>query len=235
MSWLKLDLDVVAAEADEVGDLLLSLGALCVSMGPGSEDVVLEPAPGAAPLWRCTRISALLPLDADLAAVRANVESQVRGCNFDMTFDVNFVEDADWLTSWRANAVYRCFGDRLWVVPRDVEPPSGVCLRINPATRENAAYNQVTAAQLIVQDPADLSADGGFDVVVANILANPLLELASLFMTLLRPGGSLVLSGLLAHQEDRVVKGYPQLRFEAPTQTGSWLRLSGVKPKTQQP
>ena len=103
------------------------------------------------------------------------------------------------------------------------------------ATRENAAYNQVTAAQLIVQDPADLSADGGFDVVVANILANPLLELASLFMTLLRPGGLLVLSGLLAHQEDRVVKGYPQLRFEAPTRTGSWLRLSGVKPKAQQP
>jgi ribosomal protein L11 methyltransferase len=100
------------------------------------------------------------------------------------------------------------------------------------ATRENAAYNQISGEQLIVQEPAELAGDGNFDVVVANILANPLLELASLITALLRPGAMLVLSGLLANQAEQIRAGYPGVRFdgeELGEENGDWLRLSGVK------
>jgi ribosomal protein L11 methyltransferase len=101
------------------------------------------------------------------------------------------------------------------------------------ATRENAAYNQITGKQLIVQAPAELSGAGDFDVVVANILANPLLELASWITALLRPGGMLALSGLLANQAEQILEGYPGIRFGEPMQDGDWLRLSGVKGSPQ--
>lgn len=287
MSWLKLDLDVVAAVAEEVGDLLLELGALSVSLSASSTDSVIEPAPGSTPLWRCNRLSALLPLDVDVAALRDGLASRVQ----DPCFEVGFVDGDDGLTRWREHAVERCFAERLWVLPRDAQAPSGPSLRLDPglafgtgghpttrlclewlagqdlhglrvldfgcgsgilalaacvlgarqvvavdhdpqallATRENAAYNQVTPEQLIVQEPTELSGEGGFDVVIANILANPLLELASVFMALLRPGAALVLCGLLANQADQIVKGYPGVQFDVPMHDGDWLRLSGVK------
>jgi ribosomal protein L11 methyltransferase len=47
-----------------------------------------------------------------------------------------------------------------------------------------------------------------FDLVVANILAEPLMRLAPAVSRVLAPGGDLVLSGLLAHQRERVVAAY---------------------------
>ena len=73
-------------------------------------------------------------------------------------------------------------------------------------------------------------------MVVANILANPLLELASLITALLRPGGMLVLSGLLANQAGQIRAGYPGVQFDSEEldealgeKSGDWLRMSGVK------
>jgi ribosomal protein L11 methyltransferase len=287
VSWLKLDLDVAAADAEAIGDLLLALGAVSVSVSASSADAVVEPAPGATPLWRRNRLSALLPLDADVAAVRNSLAEHVP----DARFEVGFVGEDEKLEGWREYAVERCFGGRLWVLPRDARARSGPTLRLDPglafgtgrhpttrlclewlasrdlggarlldfgcgsgilalaacalgagevvavdhdpqallATRENAAYNHVTSEQLIVQEPTEIAVGGGFDVIVANILANPLLELAAEFVALLRPGASLVLSGILADQTDQVVDGYPGIRFDAPVQDGDWLRLSGVK------
>ncbi len=49
---------------------------------------------------------------------------------------------------------------------------------------------------------------GGADLLLANILAKPLLELRPLFARLVRPGGTAVLSGLLGHQGDAVAAAY---------------------------
>jgi len=45
----------------------------------------------------------------------------------------------------------------------------------------------------------------------------------------LRPGGRLVLSGMLAHQVDAVVAGYPDIRFESPRLRDSWAMVEGTK------
>ena len=68
-----------------------------------------------------------------------------------------------------------------------------------------------------------------FDAVVANILAEPLRALADEFVSVLRPGGSIVLAGLLADQIDRVQSGYPKnVRFQMPERIEDWVRIVGV-------
>jgi ribosomal protein L11 methyltransferase len=66
---------------------------------------------------------------------------------------------------------------------------------------ENAARNGV-ALELHLAPPEEVP--GRFDVVVANILANTLVELAPALAVKLAPGGALLLSGILAGQEDEV-------------------------------
>ena len=78
--------------------------------------------------------------------------------------------------------------------------------------------------------PDQVPAHGDYDTLVANILANPLLELGSRFTDLIRPGGMIVLSGLLARQASDVVAGYPAFRFADPslTATGCCSRGANV-------
>lgn len=68
----------------------------------------------------------------------------------------------------------------------------------------------VTAAGF--QDPI-FAARGPFDLIVANILARPLMRLAPQMATFVTPGGSLVLSGILDRQRDAVVAAYAGQRF----------------------
>jgi len=83
--------------------------------------------------------------------------------------------------------------------------------------RENAAINGVTLGHgagellLAVADGMDspmLAARAPFDLLVANILAGPLIELAPDFAKALAPGGSIVLAGLLDTQSDRVAAAF---------------------------
>jgi ribosomal protein L11 methyltransferase len=72
------------------------------------------------------------------------------------------------------------------------------------ATRENAQRNAVALRALL---PDELP-DGKYDMVVANILANPLIRLAPLFAARVRRAGRLALSGLLEYQADEVIAAY---------------------------
>lgn len=68
------------------------------------------------------------------------------------------------------------------------------------------------------------------DRVLANILAGPLIELAPLFAELVRPGGDIVLSGILNNQADAVIQRYQQwFDMAAATERDEWIRLSGVR------
>jgi len=100
------------------------------------------------------------------------------------------------------------------------------------ATLENAAYNAVSPACLRAGDLDTLQAQGWdaepFDVVIANILANPLVALAPLLTRLTATDGALVLSGLLAEQEASIRPAYPDIRFAAAVQLEDWIRLDGT-------
>lgn len=73
---------------------------------------------------------------------------------------------------------------------------------------ENVGINKVADAFRIVPGSAEAGAGERFDLVVANILAGPLRELAPQIMECMKPGGCLVLSGLLDVQADAVEDAY---------------------------
>jgi ribosomal protein L11 methyltransferase len=98
------------------------------------------------------------------------------------------------------------------------------------ATRENAAQNGVQDRLTVSASANDI--EGPFDVVVANILAGPLAEMAATISEHVRPGGRLALSGILSEQAAGVLEAYASwVDFDEPEfreQDGqTWTRLTG--------
>ena len=97
----------------------------------------------------------------------------------------------------------------LWPVARVVATD------IDPAAvevaRGNAAVNGVTSVEWIVADgglhPA-IEAAGPYDLIVANVLAGPLISMAAELAAIAAPGATIVLAGLLATQQDAVVAAW---------------------------
>ncbi len=96
------------------------------------------------------------------------------------------------------------------------------------AARNNALQNQV-ADRLQLFTPEQLPA-ARYPVIVANILANPLLTLAPRFAESCAPGGRIALSGILAEQEMLVRDTYATFFELEPTQQqDEWLLITGKK------
>ena len=94
------------------------------------------------------------------------------------------------------------------------------------ASRDNAAANQADAKFYLPDDAPKLQAD----IVVANILTNPLKVLAPLLAGAVRQGGRIVLSGILGEQATDVMKIYAQwFNLEPPIMDEGWACVSGVK------
>lgn len=94
------------------------------------------------------------------------------------------------------------------------------------ASNDNAAQNDVQAHFYL----PDGLPQGQFDVVVANILANPLRMLGEMLAARTKQGGRIVLSGLLAEQSEELSEIYSQWFDIEPAETEEgWARLSGVK------
>ena len=99
-------------------------------------------------------------------------------------------------------------------------------------SRDNAAINKVALGQgtgellLGVADGMDsplLSARAPFDLLIANILAGPLIELAPDFANAVATGGTVMLAGLLDTQADAVSAAYKQLGvMEISRGAGEW-------------
>jgi ribosomal protein L11 methyltransferase len=98
--------------------------------------------------------------------------------------------------------------------------------------RDNAAINGVTlghgGGELLLavadgMDSAMLAARAPFDLIIANILAGPLIDLAPEFAKSLAPGGTIVLAGLLDTQADAVIAAYEKFGLTlADRGSGEW-------------
>jgi ribosomal protein L11 methyltransferase len=95
------------------------------------------------------------------------------------------------------------------------------------AARDNSAINSVDARYT---DPAGLAA-GQFDIVLANILSNPLKLLAPALLARVGKGGALVLSGVLERQAEEVITAYRQadagVSMRVWQVAGGWACLAG--------
>ena len=96
------------------------------------------------------------------------------------------------------------------------------------ATRDNAARNAVDDRIEVLH--SDGFADHNADLVMANILANVLITLAPKIQRLVKPGGTLVMSGVLQAQADDVMRAYADsLDFRAIQTQDDWVLLHGSK------
>ncbi|MDT4875189.1 Ribosomal protein L11 methyltransferase [compost metagenome] len=97
------------------------------------------------------------------------------------------------------------------------------------ASRDNALRNGIDPARFPVYLPADLPTKPA-ELVVANILAGPLVSLAPQITSLVAPGGRLALSGILAEQAEDVRAAYAGAFDLDPTaEKDGWVRISGVR------
>jgi len=94
------------------------------------------------------------------------------------------------------------------------------------ATRENAERNRV-ADRIEILHSDDFQARPA-DLVMANILANILVDLSPQILGLVNPGGQLVMSGILRAQSKSVTRAYAgRIEFEPPETRDDWVLLHG--------
>jgi ribosomal protein L11 methyltransferase len=95
------------------------------------------------------------------------------------------------------------------------------------ATRDNAAANHVASQVRVVETDSDLPTA---DILLANILSAPLCELAPRFAALTRPGGKIVLAGLLSAQADEVTQAHaPWFDITPFASRDGWTALTGTR------
>lgn len=97
------------------------------------------------------------------------------------------------------------------------------------ATESNAQCNGLTQEQIEIGLPHQLKPPA-VDLVIANILAGPLTQLAPALAELTKAGGQIALSGILNSQTEQVKQAYePWFEFAAPVEKEGWMLLSARK------
>ena len=288
MPWLQLKLDATPDTADSLSDLLSEAGASAVTMQDAADQPLFEPPPGATPLWSSTLITGLFEADANMEAIIRYMQSSWDG-DFP-AWQLNPLEDKDWVKAWMDNFKPMQFGEQLWIIPGGYEAPepdainihldpglafgtgthptTAMCLNwldanpiagktvidygcgsgilaiaaallgaekvwatdIDPqaliATHDNAEKNQVSdiIEAMLPKDFPQTRAE----VLIANILAGPLTELAPLFARLTAANGLIVLSGVIESQQDKIIQAYQEdFDISLYLQQEQWICLSG--------
>jgi len=104
----------------------------------------------------------------------------------------------------------------------DIDPQALV------ATDSNSKKNNVE--NYIISYLVDDFNGKAANLLLANILANPLMDLASTFESLLEENGQIVLSGILEEQASEVISVYEKkFKMSPPTILDGWVMLQGVK------
>jgi ribosomal protein L11 methyltransferase len=143
----------------------------------------------------------------------------------------------EWLDGQDLNGAdvldYGCGSGILAIAALKLGASNAVATDIDPqallATLDNAERNSINPAQLHTCYP-EQSPKQTYAIVMANILAGPLVELAPVLLAALAPGGQLVLSGILAEQAESIESAYKTaLTGFAITQKDDWIRVTGTR------
>ncbi len=109
------------------------------------------------------------------------------------------------------------------VIGVDIDPQALV------ATRENIERNKLSQSDFPVVFP-NKCPNEQVDIVLANILAGPLVELAPTLISLVKPGGKICLSGIIESQKQAIVAAYEQdVTIDEIRQQEEWLCVMGTR------
>jgi len=126
---------------------------------------------------------------------------------------------------------YGCGSGILAIAAAKLGAAEVTAVDIDPAAlsvcRDNAKSNGLT--EIVITEPETLG-QRRFDLIVANILLEPLTELVARFGELITPGGHIVLSGILAEQAARLLAAYASaFKMQTQREQGEWALLAGVR------
>ncbi len=270
MPWSEVSISVKRELAPLAELVLEQQGALAVTLEDAENNPVLEPGPGATPLWPSVHVRGLF--EADAARDRITRALQVLpGISQPDLIRWRELGDQVWERTWMDRFQPMKFGDHLWIVPTGTEIPwdeNNIEIRLDPglafgtgthpttalclewldgqdfsakrvvdygcgsgilgiaaalkgaervvcvdndpqaleATTDNAARNGVTDRIQCLAPEA--YSENSADFILANILAGPLVELAPVLLGSVKPGGTIVLSGILQEQAEMVAGAY---------------------------
>jgi ribosomal protein L11 methyltransferase len=109
----------------------------------------------------------------------------------------------------------------------DIDPQAIESARLN-AERNNCAIDFYVPDDFTASSRGDSHQGGRFDIVVANILSSPLKLMAPMLSGRVAPGGSLILSGVLARQAEEVAAAYaPFIKLGVWAEQDGWVALHG--------
>lgn len=121
MTWIKLRFASTPAQAEALGDALSEVGAQAVTLIDGKDEPVLEPAPGAMPLWNDTQVIGLFSADIDIPETISRLQAVWAQTLPDWQSEI--LEDKDWVHAWMDHFKPMHFGGDLWICPVKQQPP----------------------------------------------------------------------------------------------------------------
>jgi len=237
MPWLQLFIQCRKLEAHNTENALLKAGALSVTLQEliaegENEKPILEPGLNETPLWERVKLTGLFDAQCDTAKTIQTMNAQLKTAP---EYRWEQLEDKDWEREWMSNYHPIEVSDSLWICPSwalllGAQHADGV--DIDPqaltATHDNVQRNGLEIAQFDVFLPQYYAPDHGVDIVLANILAGPLVDLKDAILAPLTFGGRLCLSGILSRQAEAVMAAYGDvIEFDPVAQKDDWVCLSG--------
>lgn len=150
-TWLQAALDCPQGEVAAVEAAFEALGALVTWTQGADDEEILEPEPGATPLWAAVRVTALLPPDTP--------RDQVAGAFPAARLHFETVADRDWDAEWRRSLKPLRFGRRLWVCPvgQACPDPAGTSVLLETGLAFGTGTHPTTAMCLAWLDGQSLA------------------------------------------------------------------------------
>ncbi|WP_175955604.1 50S ribosomal protein L11 methyltransferase [Burkholderia sp. BCC0405] len=125
---------------------------------------------------------------------------------------------------------YGCGSGILAILAKKCGANSVIGIDIDPQAVESARQNSERNHADVTYGLPDACPDGDFDIVVANILSNPLKLMASMLASKVKPGGRIALSGVLARQADEVAAVYARyVDISVWREHEGWVCLAGTR------
>ncbi|HDR9500220.1 50S ribosomal protein L11 methyltransferase [Burkholderia cepacia] len=125
---------------------------------------------------------------------------------------------------------YGCGSGILAILAKKCGANPVIGIDIDPQAVESARQNSERNRAEVTYGLPDACPDGEFDIVVANILSNPLMLMASMLASKVKPGGRIALSGVLARQADEVAAVYARyVDISVWREHEGWVCLAGTR------
>lgn len=156
MPWIQIKITATAKSADKVSNMLMGLGAQAVTYMDAEDTPVYEPLPGETKLWGDTRCIGLFDAETDPAPIVTFFQKHFGD---DVPYQVELLEDKDWVREWMDHFHPMQFGKRLWICPswRDIPDPTAVNVLLDPGLAFGTGTHPTTALCLKWLDSLDLT------------------------------------------------------------------------------